>query len=568
MPTTRNGKESFSEDQTEQSGTAQSEQQPADSTAAPASASSAAGAPASASSAAGAPASASSDADAQPEGNFQSPPPAQSGGTDRAAASDSGRNFSHYNTPAHRTARRAARMSEADYEALHLHPDQEYIARSLQERMDAVQTEQQQLSRHRELEAALQRQNEISGRPAGGERRDSSPRDRPSKIPRTLEFPTVPSHTMFKGTTDTRQVSDFMADWQACSLYVAEEYKVAHLLTAISDAVRNNLAAALRTSKYNGGLGFLQPQLATVEVIRTWMEETYNRPDHLYRSICRWRDMRMRNDQSLEDFLRARDKMNNQLQRYGVLVDAQTSKSMLVSAVNENIRHDLMRERGWFDMTEQEMITSMKTKQLAISTAGRGSRNDGARSGGGQLYAATANAGKASRASKQQLMVATSERTPGGNVNNHGSRAPNRHQSFQREHYMYSMRDTPQPFQRSNYSRPGQRQSGPSSFSRPQGNISRDRNYNLRQQKTQRLGLAFQKQFYHPSQWSRRVDQNGRVRPTAQPWLPANKSLYSADQDRQGNKFCIMCQTRGHDLTTCAAAHAKWKKRQGQGRGA
>ena len=74
----------------------------------------------------------------------------------------------------------------------------------------------------------------------------------------------------------------------------------------------------------------------------------------------------MRNDQSLEDFLRARDKMNNQLQRYGVLVDAQTSKSMLVSAVNENIRHDLMRERGWFDMTEQEMITSMKTKQLAI----------------------------------------------------------------------------------------------------------------------------------------------------------------------------------------------------------
>ena len=135
MPTTRNGKESFSEeaDQTDQSRTAQTEQQPADSTAAPASASSAAGAPASA----------SSDAEAQPEGNFQSPPPAQSGGTDRAAASDSGRNFSHYNTPAHRTARRAARMSEADYEALHLHPDQEYIARSLQERMDAVQTEQQ-----------------------------------------------------------------------------------------------------------------------------------------------------------------------------------------------------------------------------------------------------------------------------------------------------------------------------------------------------------------------------------------------------------------------------------------
>ena len=396
MPTTRNGKESFSEEaETEQSGTAQTEQQPADSTAAPASASSAAGAPAPASAAAG----------AQQGGNFQSPPPAQSGGTDRAAASDSGRNFSHFNTLAHQTARRAAWMSEADYEALHLHPDQEYIAQSLQEQMDAVQTEQQQLSRHQELEAALQRQNEISGRPAGGERRDSSPRDQPSKILRTLEFLTVPSHTMFKGTTDTRQVSDFMADWQACSLYVAEEYKVAHLLTAISDAVRNNLAAALRTSKYNSSLGFLQPQLATVEVIRTWMEETYNRPNHLYRSICRWRDMRMRNDQSLEDFLRARDKMNNQLQRYGVLVDAQTSKSMLVSAVNENIRHDLMRERGWFDMTEQEMITSMKTKQLAISTAGRGSRNDGARSGGGQLYAATANAGKASRASKQQLMA-------------------------------------------------------------------------------------------------------------------------------------------------------------------
>ena len=79
---------------------------------------------------------------------------------------------------------------------------------------------------------------------------------------------------------------------------------------------------------------------------------------------------------------------------------------------------------------------------------------------------------------------------------------------------------------------------------------------------TRRISLASQKQFYHLSLWSRRVDQNGCVRPSAALWLPANKSLYSADQDQQGNKFCITCQTRGHNLTTCAAAHNTWKKRQ------
>ena len=125
---------------------------------------------------------------------------------------------SNFNTPTHHAARSAARMSEADYEALHACPDESFILRSLQDRMDAVAREQQSSVNQRRLEEALQRQNEISGSAAGGGRRDSSPRERTPKIPRALEFPAVPASIVFKGTTDYRTVEDFKADWEQNAL--------------------------------------------------------------------------------------------------------------------------------------------------------------------------------------------------------------------------------------------------------------------------------------------------------------------------------------------------------------
>ena len=166
---------------------------------------------------------------------------------------------SNFNTPAHRAARSAARMSEADYEALHACPDESFILRSLQDRMDAVAREQQNSFDQRRLEEQLQRQNEVSGSAAGGGRRDFSPRERTPKIPRALEFPAVPAAIVFKGTTDYRTVEDFKADWEQNALYVTDDFKCAHLLTALSDAVRNNLTAALKTTQFNDRAGYQQP---------------------------------------------------------------------------------------------------------------------------------------------------------------------------------------------------------------------------------------------------------------------------------------------------------------------
>ena len=63
---------------------------------------------------------------------------------------------SNFNTPTHRAARSAARMSEADYEALHACPDESFILRSLQDRMDAVAREQQHSFNQRRLEEELE----------------------------------------------------------------------------------------------------------------------------------------------------------------------------------------------------------------------------------------------------------------------------------------------------------------------------------------------------------------------------------------------------------------------------
>ena len=85
--------------------------------------------------------------------------------------------------------------------------------------------------------------------------------------------------------------------------------------------------------------------------------------------------------------------------------------------------------------------------------------------------------------------------------------------------------------------------------------------YNLRdRQSTQKLGNKHMRQHYHPAVWAKRCDpRTGRVLPTAQPWIPANRQLYNKDVDQQGRKFCIVCQETGHDLTTCSVAHSKWK---------
>ena len=71
------------------------------------------------------------------------------------------------------------------------------------------------------------------------------------------------------------------------------------------------------------------------------------------------------------------------------------------------------------------------------------------------------------------------------------------------------------------------------------------------------------KHLYRSDQWSRRVDNRGKVLATAQPWLPHNRELYDKDADASGQKFCLVCQRQGHDMTTCPAAHAKWKRDRG-----
>ena len=140
-------------------------------------------------------------------------------------------------------------------------------------------------------------------------------------------------------------------------------------------------------------------------------------------------------------------------------------------------------------------------------------------------------------------------------------------QPFDVGHYAYSTRMTPQP---NMYNRARQnwrpQSAGGGRTMRTNNNISKDRGYNLRQRpQQQKLGQRHMQALYHPTVWARRVDPaTNRLRPTAAPYLPANRELYNKDVDAQGNKYCIFCQEPHHNLTECAKAHSAWKQRQAQ----
>ena len=461
-------------------------------------------------------------------------------------------------------------MTEEEYAALHAHPSPDYIAQNLQQRMDSVQREAVQEAQQRQLEEMLQKQNDTSGR--GQSLGGSGSAERKPRVPKSLEYPIIQASLLFRGSTDTRQVSDWVREWEAISLYVHDDFKVAHLITAIAEPVKATLKAALATTRYNNGQGYLTLAHAPMSEIIHLMKEIYDQPDYLYRAVLRWKNHAQRPDQSLEQYLRARDQLNNQLSAYGILVDETTSKYMLVGAVKEAIRRDLMREKNWHNLTESQMVQSMKTKELAVSTASAGGRqhawqpakppqyNNSMR---GQLMVASA-------AQEQPRAQTTPSHIPGRGVRPKGN-APfgqrvrqKASQPFDVGHYAYSTRMTPQAHmynnQRRNQQPQRQQNGGPA---RTANTIQRDRGYNLRDRPQQKgLGQKDMKHLYHPSQWARRVDPaTNRLRPTAAPYLPANKELYRNDVDQFGNKYCIFCKEPHHNLTECSKAHAAWKQR-------
>ena len=455
-------------------------------------------------------------------------------------------------------------MSEQEYATLHRHPDEEYIAENLAKRIEEEARNERERALREQLEEHLRRQADISGgeareRAGQGDLNGSRPRE--PRVPRSLEFPDVPPNLIFRGSTDLRQSADFIREWTQLSLYVQPEYKVAHLLTALSDPVKHNLEAALRTSRFNAGQGYDTALRAPISTIAEWLKETYDRPDHVYRTVIRYINLKMQNSQTLEQFLRERDKVGNVLNTYGIMLDEKISKSMLVAAVTEPIRRDLMREKQWFDMSEREVIVSMKTKTLAVSSAAAGGHSQSGGQHHGQQRGGFHHL-QAKRPHNQQLMVATADTiTPGNNFNNHGGRGPRpkMKQPFSMHHFLYSTRNTP----KGTYRRPQTRATGSNRVGvRPPINRQPQRErYNLRdRQSSQKLGNKHMRQHYHPAVWAKRCDpRTGRVLPTAQPWIPANRQLYNKDVDQQGRKFCIVCQETGHDLTTCSVAHSKWK---------
>ena len=164
------------------------------------------------------------------------------------------RQHEEYRTPAHEAARRAAKMTEEEYAQLNAHPSPDFIAMNLHQRMDAAQQSAVEAAERAQLEAQLQRQNDISGssRPTAARSTGSQA----SRTPKALEFPNCPANLIYRGSTDGRQVQDWVREWDALSLYVHPDYKVAHLLTAIAEPVKQTLSAAFRTTAYNGGTGY------------------------------------------------------------------------------------------------------------------------------------------------------------------------------------------------------------------------------------------------------------------------------------------------------------------------
>ena len=462
-------------------------------------------------------------------------------------------------------------MTEEEYAQLNAHPSPDFIAMNLHQRMDAAQQSAVEAAERAQLEAQLQRQNEISGSSRPTAARSTGPQA--SRTPKALEFPNCPANLIYRGSTDGRQVQDWVREWDALSLYVHPDYKVAHLLTAIAEPVKQTLSAAFRTTAYNGGTGYATLTHVPYNEIIDLMKTNFDRPDYVYRAVVRWRDHKMNSSTTLEAYLRERDKLCNQLSSYGIIVDAVTSKYMLVAAVTPEHRKEMMREKDWQTLTEAEIVHSRKTKERAVSTANAGGGGGGRQNNWQPSHPPHRAHMNVMR--QHHLMVAganvsrPAQQTPGGNVNNAGTRGarPKAHQRFDIGHFAYATRQTPRPWQQRTNHRPySAPAAGGGGINRTANTVQRNRSYNLRQQDPAKLGQRHMRQYYHPSTWSARIDPaTNRLRSNAEPWKPANAHLFNKDQDQTGAKYCIFCKTQGHNLTTCSAAHTAWKqRRQGQ----
>ena len=101
-------------------------------------------------------------------------------------------------------------MNEDEYARLHEHPDPDFIAENLEQRMQQAEKEQEARVRAAGLEEQLRRQNEISGGAHRGERAGGGQ----LRAPKALEYPAVPADLMYKGAGDERTTSDFIMEWE------------------------------------------------------------------------------------------------------------------------------------------------------------------------------------------------------------------------------------------------------------------------------------------------------------------------------------------------------------------
>ena len=107
-------------------------------------------------------------------------------------------------------------MSEEEYAKLHEHPDMEFVAQSLTHRLEQAQKEQEAAARHDELEQHLRRQQEASGGAVNSGR--AAHQNREARAPQALEYLTVPDNLIFKGSSDRRQSTDFIQDWEQLAI--------------------------------------------------------------------------------------------------------------------------------------------------------------------------------------------------------------------------------------------------------------------------------------------------------------------------------------------------------------
>ena len=186
---------------------------------------------------------------------------------------------------------------------------------------------------------------------------------RPKRLPRALEWPSINTKDQYKKGDDFRA---WYSSYAEQTRHVRAALKADHLMTAVERAIKDNCEAHYTAAG--------RP-LATVplEELKRYISDTFQPTDIVYRRVVSFLNLRQDGSENVEDYCQRRSQLTALLSIDGVVVAETLERSLFVSSLAADMQKEIMRKSDWWDCPIGDLITRVKSEDKAKREQGNAS---------------------------------------------------------------------------------------------------------------------------------------------------------------------------------------------------